>query len=132
VSPTPRLQPVAVLVGLCVDNLATAMLVTLATAAWTGSTDSMLAAVAAIGAMTSVLGGYAAASFAGSRELPHALLVGIGDVVVGIAGMLTFGDPLPLWYEVVAFLAVIPATLLGGVWARRARLEATGEAESTA
>ena len=123
----PRLSPVAVLVGLSLDNLATAMLVKLVSAAWTESTDQLLAAIVVLGALCSVFGGYAAGRVAGFRETLHGLIVGIGDIVIGVTAVIYFATPLPFWYTAVSILSIVPATTLGGYRAGCSREAAARE-----
>jgi len=103
------------------------MVVKLVGAAWIWSTAGLLATVSVLGACCSVLGGYAAGRFAGYRETLHGLIVGVADIVVGVAGLAYFGVPLPAWYKAVSFISIIPATTLGGLGAERSREMAAGD-----
>ena len=111
---TERIPPLAVRVGLALDNLSTAMLVMLIRAAWAWSTDGLLVTVPLVGASCGILGGgYAAGRSAGYRETLHGTRVGFGDVVVGVGGF-HFGTPAPAWCKAVSSLCVVPAATLGG------------------
>ena len=128
------LSPLAVLLGLTIDNLATALLIQL----WSGiaslfryglvappeSTDApagLLVSIVLIGAACSVFGGYAAGRFAGHRETAHGVVVGLGDVLIGAVAVVYFAAPMPAWYNAASFASVVPAAALGGRWAARVR-----------
>jgi hypothetical protein len=133
----PRLSAAAVALGLALDQMATLTLLTVVTSGWFllrhGSampeeasaslflSSAGLAVAAACGAASSVFAGYAAGRFAARREVAHGTLVGVGDVVIGVIGVLLPGEPAPLWYLAIAFTAAIPAATLGGHLARLAR-----------
>jgi hypothetical protein len=128
------LSPLAVFLGLMVDNLATAMLIRLLSGAASvyrygvrappelaEAPVGLLVAVIVVGMGCSIFGGYAAGRFAGRRETAHGLLVGLGDVLIGAVAVVYFAPPMPAWYNAVSFGAVVPAATLGGRWAARVR-----------
>jgi len=129
-----RLSPLAVLLGLMVDNCATALLIRLLSGAASvyrygvrppaelaDDTTWLLVAVIVTGIGCSIFGGYAAGRFARQRETAHGLLVGLGDVLIGAVAVLYFAAPMPVWYNAVSFACVVPAAVLGGRWAARVR-----------
>lgn len=72
-----------------------------------------------LGTLTTVIGGFIAASVAKSVPYLNAFVFGLIGILIGA---LTAGG-LPLWLNVVAFASTLPAALLGGHIAKR-RLQA--------
>ena len=83
------------------------------------SDPSLLAGSLMIGILATGLGGYTAARVAGEYRVRHGAFVGL----VGVAlGLLAFGpsptaERPPLWFDLLRFLALIPAGALGGALA---------------
>jgi putative membrane protein (TIGR04086 family) len=130
-----RLSPLAVLIGLTIDNAATALCIRLLSGAASlhryglhappqlddDVPPSLLVAVICLGALCSVFGGYAAGRFARRRETAHGVAVGLGDVLIGAVAVTYVAAPLPVWYNAVSFASVVPAATLGGWFAERVR-----------
>ncbi|MBV9209452.1 MAG: hypothetical protein JOZ52_02420 [Acidobacteria bacterium] len=62
----------------------------------------------------SVLGGYVTALIAGRRELQHAFILGVLQLLMGIVATIKFWERAPVWYHLIFLLLLIPANLLGG------------------
>ena len=62
------------------------------------------------GTLTTVLGGYIAASFGKLAPYKNSAIIALIGVVLGV---LLAGEE-PLWFDVIGFIIVIPAALLGG------------------
>ena len=67
-----------------------------------------------LGTLSTIVAGYVAAQIAKKEPYLNAGVVG----VLGIAIGLIFSADYPLWFNVLGFLLVIPAALLGGHLAR--------------
>ncbi|WP_428380980.1 hypothetical protein [Nevskia ramosa] len=67
-----------------------------------------------IGLLTTVFGGYIAARVAKREPYLNSSLLGVVGVLIGLA----LGADLPVWYNATALLLTIPASLLGGHFAR--------------
>lgn len=70
---------------------------------------------ALLGTLSTLVGGYIAARFSESLPYMNAFVFGMLGLILG---MLT-ADGLPLWFNVVGFVSVVPAALLGGHLAKR-------------
>jgi hypothetical protein len=70
----------------------------------------------AIGTLCTVLGGYMAGSRASRLEIKHGALVGFGSLVVSFIEQYYAGEtmPIPEWYRLLGYLAIIPAGAVGG------------------
>jgi len=124
-----------VLVGLTIDNAATAFAIRLASGAASlhryglhapplpddDVPASLMLVVICLGALCSVLGGYAAARFARRRETAHGFAVGVGDVLIGAVAVVYVAASMPAWYNVISFASVLPAATLGGRFAALVR-----------
>lgn len=127
---TSKIDIKAVALGFLADTVATmalaALLVTgLASAGITESdiqdrlkSPSGLLLSLIIGLGCTVLGGYVAGRTAKREELRHGTLVAAAGLVLGLA-LRESGDP--LWYELTAYLCIIPAGMLGGYLAAERR-----------
>jgi hypothetical protein len=62
------------------------------------------------GMLTTILSGYLAARIAGVRHYANAAVMGGIGIVIGIFTAGSF----PLWFNLVGFIFVVPAALLGG------------------
>ena len=79
------------------------------TAALAASTSFLLGS-AVFGTLSTVLGGYVAARIAKTRYYANAgVIAGLGILI----GVLTAKE-YPFWFNVVGFILVLPAALLGG------------------
>jgi len=72
--------------------------------------SSFLIYALVIGLLTTVLGGYICARYGRQAPYKNAVIFGFIGVVVGL--MLATFDP--IWFDVVGFITVIPAAMLGG------------------
>lgn len=71
---------------------------------------SSILAMIIIGLAFTVLGGYVAGRVSSTHEVIHGLIVGAISLLIGLA---SFGS-LPLWYDIVSLVVVIPCGMLGG------------------
>ena len=67
-----------------------------------------------LGTLSTIVAGYVAARIAKKEPYLNAGVVGVLSIVMGL---IFFGDH-PLWFNVLGFLSIIPAALLGGHLAR--------------
>jgi hypothetical protein len=81
------------------------------------SSEGLMASLL-LGSLGTVIGGFYAAYKAGTLEMKHGALVGIGSIILGLfmqsAGML--GEA-PEWFMALSFAAAVPAGALGGFFA---------------
>jgi predicted membrane channel-forming protein YqfA (hemolysin III family) len=73
-----------------------------------------------IGSLTTVLGGYIAGRVAKREIYLNSGVIGL----VGIAFGIMFGDHYPTWYNLAAFITVVPLALAGGYLAKPKQLNA--------
>jgi len=79
-----------------------------------------------IGALGTLMGGFAAGLKAGSREIKHGAFVGLGSLILSfIETQLAGGEtrPMPEWIRAVSVLSIIPAGAIGGMLAGALRGE---------
>jgi hypothetical protein len=62
-----------------------------------------------LGTLSTALGGYIAARFAKIRPYANAVVIGIVGIFIGIFTI----ERYPLWFNLVGFITVLPAALLG-------------------
>ncbi|HAS53039.1 MAG: hypothetical protein A2X56_12055 [Nitrospirae bacterium GWC2_57_13] len=74
------------------------------------STTGVLVFGLVIGLLCTMLGGFVAGSIAKKAHYLNSGLVGGLGVLLGVA----FVGQSPLWYDVVTFITIIPAAMLGG------------------
>ena len=69
-----------------------------------------------IGALCTALGGYMAGRRAASQEVKHGALVGFGSLIVSTIEQHISGEtlPIPEWYRLMGYVAIIPAGAVGG------------------
>ena len=81
-----------------------------------GSTESgaILAAFLVISLSCSVLAGFLTARLANRAPMKHVLILGIIQVVIGIAVQAQYWELLPIWYHLIFLLLLLPGHLLGG------------------
>jgi len=73
-----------------------------------------------LGLLLTAVGGFVAARMARTRHVQHGMAVGGGCLVVWLLlELIGAGDSLPLWYNIVSFVSVVPAGALGGYAAGR-------------
>jgi len=73
-----------------------------------------------LGLLLTAVGGFVAARMARTRHVQHGMPVGGGCLVVWLLlELIGAGDSLPLWYNIVSFVSVVPAGALGGYAAGR-------------
>jgi hypothetical protein len=63
----------------------------------------------------SALGGYVAALIAGRKEISHAFVLGVLQLLMGIAATVRFFDSAPLWWHLCFLALLIPANVFGGL-----------------
>ena len=133
-----------ILMGVVVDTIATFALISVyyafyvapgaskgaafgdeAAAYW--STGEGLVATLVIGSLGTLIGGFYAAYKAGTLEMKHGALVGIGSIILGL--ILQSGSQesaLPEWFMALSAAAAIPAGALGGFFAEMFKSAAGG------
>jgi len=84
---------------------------------WTSS-EGLIASLV-LGSLGTLIGGFYAAYKAGSLEMKHGALVGIGSILLGLVlqGAGSDENALPEWFMALSFAAAIPAGALGGFFA---------------
>jgi putative membrane protein (TIGR04086 family) len=72
-----------------------------------------------LGSLGTVIGGFYAGYKAGSLEMKHGALVGIGSIILGfiLQSVLEAQDAFPEWFVALSAAAAIPAGALGGFFA---------------
>ena len=82
------------------------------------STDGMIASLL-LGSLGTVIGGFFAAYKAGTLEMKHGALVGMGSIVLGLVlqGWGSDDSVTPEWFMALSFAAAIPAGAIGGFFA---------------
>ncbi len=117
----------AVVVGAIVDNIGTtaAMLLLLTALTGTGIAESEaldrlktlsgLLLTLVVGLGWTMMGGYVAGRMAKRDETLHGALVAVAGIVVGLV---FHEEGLPLWYQVLGLVAMLPAGMAGGMRAR--------------
>ncbi|RTE09695.1 hypothetical protein [Paenibacillus whitsoniae] len=129
---------IGVLIGLCIDNFGT-----LLTSGLIGSlffADSTLSdselqklydnvglmlLLLVMGLSWTLFGSYMTARIARRAEIFNAAIIGVIGAGIGFDSMLT-DQSVPLWYELLGFIAIVPVSMLGGYMAlkkKRARLK---------
>ena len=121
-----------ILLGVVVDTIATFALISVyyafyvepgaskggavgeeAAAYW--STGEGLVATLLLGSLGTLIGGFYAAYKAGTLEMKHGALVGIGSIILGLVlQSATEESSLPEWFMALSAAAAIPAGALGG------------------
>lgn len=123
-----------IIAGIVVDTIATIVLVTAyyalvvakelpapggtqsddAFAQYWSSSEGLMASLL-LGSLGTLIGGFYAAYKAGTLEMKHGAMVGVGSIVLGL--LLQSGSAerqVPDWFMAVSFAAAIPAGALGG------------------
>jgi putative membrane protein (TIGR04086 family) len=86
-----------------------------------------LAASLLLGSLGTLIGGFYAAYKAGTLEMKHGALVGIGSILLGLLLQAGGSDSdLPEWFMALSFAAAIPAGALGGFFAEMLKGAARG------
>ena len=67
------------------------------------------------GTLSTVIGGFIAANIGRQAAYKNAMIFG----VIGLILSVLMSEGLPLWFNVIGFLTVIPASLLGGYFVVR-------------
>ena len=121
-----------ILLGVVVDTIATFALISVyyafyvepgaskggavgeeAAAYW--ATGEGLVATLLLGSLGTLIGGFYAAYKAGTLEMKHGALVGIGSIILGLVlQSATEESSLPEWFMALSAAAAIPAGALGG------------------
>jgi len=95
---------------------------------WTSSEG--LVASLLLGSLGTLIGGFYAAFKAGTLEMKHGALVGIGSIILGLLLQSGGSDSdLPEWFMALSFAAAIPAGAMGGFFAEMLK-DATGSGSS--
>ena len=95
---------------------------------WTSSEG--LVASLLLGSLGTLIGGFYAAFKAGTLEMKHGALVGIGSILLGLLLQSGGSDSnLPEWFMALSFAAAIPAGAMGGFFAEMLK-NATGSGSS--
>ncbi|MBD0380701.1 hypothetical protein [Paenibacillus sedimenti] len=121
-----RFHFLGVLLGVSIDNLGTFVSTALIGSAYFAanpvngndlsqiySNVGLLMVLLAVGLFWTFLGGYVAAKVAKRAEVFNASIIGVIAAAIGFDSMLTSRD-IPLWYELIGFIVIIPISLLGG------------------
>ena len=130
-----------IIAGVVVDTIATLVMVSAYYALWVAkelpasggapaddafaqywSSSEGLVASLLIGSLGTLIGGFYAAYKAGTLEMKHGAMVGIGSIILGL--LLQSGSverELPDWFLAVSLAAAIPAGALGGLFAEMFR-----------
>lgn len=82
-------------------------------AALTLNTNLLLGSVI-LGTFATIVGGYVAARLAKKEPLLNAGVIGVLGIILGVL----LAENYPLWFNVLGFVSVLPAALLGGHLAR--------------
>jgi hypothetical protein len=74
-----------------------------------------------VGTLCTALGGYVGARHAGCHHVRHGAFVGLASLLLGLLAyaLMTGAPTAPLWYDLAAFLVVVPAGAAGGWLAGR-------------
>jgi len=71
-----------------------------------------------LGSLGTMIGGFYAAYKAGTLEMKHGALVGVGSIILGFILQLVFVvEEIPEWFIALSAAAAIPAGALGGFFA---------------
>lgn len=84
------------------------------------SDSGFMLVLLAVGMLWSFFGGYVAAFMAKRAERFHASIIGVVGAAIGFHSLITDND-VPLWYQILGLLIIIPVSLLGGQLALRRR-----------
>jgi len=80
---------------------------------WNTSDGLMMSLM--LGSLGTVIGGFYAGYKAGTLEMKHGALVGIGSIILGlILGAGGSENEMPEWFMALSFAAAIPAGAMGG------------------
>jgi FtsH-binding integral membrane protein len=127
-----RFQPAPVLVGIALDIGGTFLTSVLLSAIAYGylasqgmtdqdemakllNSDRWLVFWGCMGSFFTFLGGFVTAVRVRTARLRHALVMGIGSLIVGVLLELALpGQDVPLWYNILSILLVVPVACLGG------------------
>ena len=71
------------------------------------------------GALLSILAGFVTASAAGHRPMLAVWILAVLQVGLGIAAEVSYWALMPVWYHVLYLANVVPATVVGGMFAAR-------------
>ena len=125
-----------IIAGVVIDTLSTIVLVTAyyslfvakdfaaqggvaedAFAEYWNSSDGLMISLF-LGSLGTMIGGFYAAYKAGTLEMKHGALVGIGSIILGLVFQAMGSErELPEWFMALSLVAAIPAGALGGFFA---------------
>jgi putative membrane protein (TIGR04086 family) len=158
IKPPSRIEPTGfltgiqfrpILVGVIVDTIATIALTSCyyaffvarelsaqggaeeAYSQYWASSEGLIASLV-LGSLGTLIGGFYAAYKAGSLEMKHGALVGIGSILLGLVlqGAGSDESALPDWFMALSFAAAIPAGALGGFIAEMFKQMVSGGGDS--
>gem|GEM_PF-6052647 len=128
-----RFHFLGVLLGVSVDNLGTFVSTAMIGSAYFAGSSidtndlsavyantSLLWILLIVGLFWTFLGGFVAAKVARRAEVFNASIIGVIAAAIGFDSMLT-NHEVPLWFELLGFIIIIPVSLLGGYLALRRR-----------
>ena len=158
-TPPPPIEPTGfftgiqfrpIIAGIVVDTVATIVLVTAyytlvvakelpvpdgtsaedAFAQYWSSSEGLMASLL-IGSLGTLIGGFYAAYKAGTLEMKHGAMVGIGSILLGLL-LQTGGSEreMPDWFMALSLVAAIPAGALGGFFAELFKNSVGGKGEA--
>jgi putative membrane protein (TIGR04086 family) len=85
------------------------------------SSDGLMTSLL-LGSLGTMIGGFYAAYKAGTLEMKHGALVGIGSIILGLMFQAMGSErEIPEWFMVLSLVAAIPAGALGGFFAEMFR-----------
>ena len=83
---------------------------------WSSSDGLMMSLI--LGSLGTLIGGFYAGYKAGTLEMKHGALVGVGSIILGlILGAGSSEEQIPEWFMALSFAAAIPAGAMGGFFA---------------
>ena len=81
------------------------------------------------GSLFSVFGGYISARIAGKVEIKNACATGTLSAVTGVLFLILSPGSSPLWLDLLALIAIVPCSALGGYLCLKSRVEKGAKTE---
>ena len=75
------------------------------------------------GSLFSVFGGYVSARIAGRAEIKNASATGTLSAMTGVLFLILSSGSSPLWLDILALIAIVPCSMLGGYLCLKSRQE---------
>jgi putative membrane protein (TIGR04086 family) len=126
-----------VVVGLLIDiggSIGAGIVFVVAVVAFGGAVDDetlstpQLIVTEILGLLFTATGGFVAAQMARMRHLQHGIAVGVGSLCIGLIMQVVVDGPVvPAWFEMIGYLAIVPAGAAGGYLAARAATSRAAE-----